>query len=1142
MLLTPCDSRDRNSRLEEAVVAYFEALESGQAPDRSQWVARYPELAGDLAEFFANQDQVDSWTAPLREVARAASTEGRDPDRTQGDTPGGPAVIATGVVGDYELREEIARGGMGVVYKAWQISAQRTVALKMILAGPYASPADLQRFRAEAEAAAQLDHPNIVPLYEVGEDNGRPYFSMKLVEGGSLAQAVVRGPWSVVSKEQQQAAARLVATVARAVHHAHQRGIIHRDLKPANILLDPAGEPHVTDFGLAKRLTPRPAASDQPLTQSGAIVGTLTYMAPEQARGQKGVTTAADVYSLGVILYELLTGKPPFRADNPLETLHQVLEQEPAPPRMLQPHVERDLETICLKCLQKEPARRYASALALAEDLERFLAGEPIQARPTTPWERVRKWTKRRPAAAALILVSTLAVAGLTAAGLLYQEQQARQETRERQRVEVLRTEAQDWLWKGQQARAAEQWQDAQLALARALTLTGSEPALAELQGQAERLLGEIDRQLEEQEARHQAQARYRTFFQKRDEALFHGTLFTDMGLPTQLQTTRAAAAEALALFGLASDTEAPLVLDGHFDSREKAEITAGCYELLLVLAEAVARHDPPRQVPQALRLLDRAVHLGPPTQAYHLRRARYLQQLGDTAGAAQARAQAESVPPASALDYFLLGDDRQRQGQSAAALSDFANALRLQPNHFWARYFLAVCYLRLQRPGDTRAARDCLTACLGQRPDFVWLYVLRGFAHGQLQEFAAGEEDFQKALELEPEADARYAIAVNRGVLYTRQGKLSEAVAELEHATRLKPHQFQAYANLAKAHQQAQQPDRAAEQLDLAIRLAEQLAEAGELDRPVLALLYQNRARLHVGRIANPSDPRTDWQSGLQAALRDFDQAIAVAPSADVHAERGHLLQRLQRGRDAVTAFEAALQLRPDFLEVHRWRAGALLSLNDYRAAARSLDQYVAKGGAPEPDVYHTRGLIRAKLEDYPGAIADYTQALALEPDAATHAHRGWTYLANDAPRLALSDFQEAIRLQPESGDAHTGRGYARARLGQYREAVADAETALRLGPPSPRLLWNAARVYAQAAGKVDTDTALWDRRAGELRHQYEQRAVRLLRQALAMTRAPEREAFWRDFIRADSVALRPIHRSPAFAQLAAEYARPMR
>ena len=320
--------------------------------------------------------------------------------------------------GDYELLEEIARGGMGVVYKARQVHLHRLVALKMILAGQLASPQDIQRFHTEAEAAANLDHPNIVPIHEVGQHQGQHYFSMKLIDGGSLAQHLPR------FHHHPHSAAQLLAKVARAVYYAHQRGILHRDLKPANVLLDAKGEPHVTDFGLAKRVE---AGSN--LTQSGAIVGTPSYMAPEQARAEKGLSTAVDVYSLGAILYELLTGQPPFRAGTPLDTILQVLEQEPVRPRSLQKTVDRDLETICLKCLDKDPGRRYESAALLADDVERWLHGEPIAARPVGRWARMAKWAKRRPALAALLLVSAGSLlALLILAGFLWQNAERRAE------------------------------------------------------------------------------------------------------------------------------------------------------------------------------------------------------------------------------------------------------------------------------------------------------------------------------------------------------------------------------------------------------------------------------------------------------------------------------------------------------------------------------------------------------------------------------------------------------------------------------------------------------------------------------------------------------------------------------------------
>jgi tetratricopeptide (TPR) repeat protein len=302
--------------------------------------------------------------------------------------------------GDYELLEEIARGGMGVVYRARQLSLNRLVAIKMILAGKLATPAAVQRFHMEAESAARLDHPNIVPIYEIGEYDGQHYFSMKLIQGGTLADASLKS--RIQSTNSIREAARLVSTIARAVHYAHQRGVLHRDLKPTNILLDTAGEPHVTDFGLAKL-----AEDESGLTMSAAILGTPAYMSPEQAAGRaKGFTTAADVYSLGAILYELITGGPPFIATSTVETLRQVCDHEAARPHTRNSAVDRNLETICLKCLNKDPERRYGSAEMLADDLDRWRNGEPISARPIKTAEQLWSWCRRKPAFAAAVLLS----------------------------------------------------------------------------------------------------------------------------------------------------------------------------------------------------------------------------------------------------------------------------------------------------------------------------------------------------------------------------------------------------------------------------------------------------------------------------------------------------------------------------------------------------------------------------------------------------------------------------------------------------------------------------------------------------------------------------------------------------------------
>ena len=328
-----------------------------------------------------------------------------------------PEADEANLVGDYQLLGEISRGGMGVVFRARQRNLKRLVAVKMIRGGHLAGAGEIQRFRMEAEAAANLDHPNIVPIYEIGEHMGQPFFSMKLIEGQSLAEQIASGQWNLgagAPPERQHAVARLMAKVARAVQHAHERGVLHRDLKPSNILLDEHSEPHLTDFGLAKLVE-----RDYGQTLSQAVLGTPSYMSPEQAAGKsKSITTAADIYSLGAILYEVLAGQPPFRGESTQEILQQVQERDPAGPRLLNPGVASDLETICLKCLEKEPRRRYSTAEALAQDLERWLEGKPITARPVGSLERARKWLRRNPTparvTAAVGLCLVLGSAGFT--------------------------------------------------------------------------------------------------------------------------------------------------------------------------------------------------------------------------------------------------------------------------------------------------------------------------------------------------------------------------------------------------------------------------------------------------------------------------------------------------------------------------------------------------------------------------------------------------------------------------------------------------------------------------------------------------------------------------------------------------------
>jgi eukaryotic-like serine/threonine-protein kinase len=401
----------REQKLHAVLAAYYEATERGDDPDRRILFDRHPNLAVELADFFAVQDEIHHMAVPLRAVVSDGRT-GRDQSELN---PIEHLFMASAVAssgpeeslrfGDYELQGVIARGGMGVVFRARQRSLNRLVAVKVIRDGARASADDARRFRNEAEAVAHLDHPHIVPIHEVGEERGCSFFSMKIVEGGNLAERLEE------YYGDPRAAAALVSTVARAVQHAHERGILHRDLKPSNILIDERGQPLVADFGLARRVE-----ADSTLTQTGAVLGTPSYMAPEQATGRSAtVTTATDIHGLGAILYAILTGRPPFRGETPLETLQQVKEKTPEPPSAIRRSIDRDLETICLKCLEKDPQSRYESAIAVAEDLERWLDGRTIVARPAGRAERAWRWCRRNSrvtalAAAAIILMATSAV------------------------------------------------------------------------------------------------------------------------------------------------------------------------------------------------------------------------------------------------------------------------------------------------------------------------------------------------------------------------------------------------------------------------------------------------------------------------------------------------------------------------------------------------------------------------------------------------------------------------------------------------------------------------------------------------------------------------------------------------------------
>jgi eukaryotic-like serine/threonine-protein kinase len=366
---------NRDEQLARLLVYMTDELRARRVVDVDALGRQYPDLSGELRELWAAVQVAEGVAVGLSQALAGGPCQAELGDAA-------PAAELPRAFGDFELLEELGRGGMGIVYKARQFSLGRLVAVKMILRGPLASPGDVARFRSEAAAAARLEHSHIVPVYEIGQHDGQPYFVMKYIEGTTLGRRLADGP--LPARE----AAELLLPVCEGVQFAHEHGILHRDLKPSNILIDCQGRPHVSDFGLAKQVS-----ADGDLTRSGAILGTPSYMAPEQAAGNRGqLGPASDVYSLGTILYQMLTGRPPFQAASPVDTVLLVLEQDPLPPRLLNPKADRDLEMIALRCLQKPPLLRYPSARALADDLAAYLHDEPVSARSGRFTQVVARW------------------------------------------------------------------------------------------------------------------------------------------------------------------------------------------------------------------------------------------------------------------------------------------------------------------------------------------------------------------------------------------------------------------------------------------------------------------------------------------------------------------------------------------------------------------------------------------------------------------------------------------------------------------------------------------------------------------------------------------------------------------------------
>jgi tetratricopeptide (TPR) repeat protein len=999
-----------------------EILESDRTPEE---VCRAcPELLTQVRHRLGRVRALEAEVEALFPTPGRASTPGDPPDGRPPQLPG------------YDMQSILGRGGMGVVYKARHVRLNRLVALKMLIAGAYAGPPERARFQREAEAVASLHHANIVAIYDVGEHEGCPYFTMELLEGGSLAQALTGIP-----QPARQAAALLV-TLAEAVQAAHRAGMVHRDLKPANILLTSEGTPKVADFGLA-----RPFEGEPALTLSGARIGTPSYMAPEQMIGKAGtIGPAADIYALGAVLYEMLTGRPPFRGETAAETERQVIHDEPVSPARLNTKVPRDLATICLKCLSKESQRRYASAAALADDLRRFGEGQPIQARPVGWGERSWRWCRRNPMVAAL-LVTALALVGLASGGLVWLVQQ-----RAELRNEVITTVAQ-----AVSLRQRSHFHEARQLLEQARQrVERSGPD--DLRRQVDQARADMDLAQRLDDARTRAASLVDGIFDPAGAEPLYSSAFAEAGLGRDGDKIEAVAAAVRAsplraeivaalddwasmtpnlrrrewLLAVARSADPDGVRDRLRQPelwQDAARLQHTAWELRAAevspqLASALSRVSR-KSGGEALALLT-ATHNRFPEDfwvtfelAWTLNRVRRWDE-----GLGYFRA-ALALRPDSGAAYNGLGEHLRSMGRVDEAIDPLEQALRLDPRNMLAHYNLG---LALHSKGRLDGAIDHFRQALSIAPNAAALHNNLGMAlegRGRLDEAI---EHLRQSVSINSES--AYS-QLNLGVALYKKGRVDEAFRHLQQAVNLDPNYAHAHANLAALLRARGRVAEAIDHLQQAVRI--------ESEKPT-----EIRRRLVLYRYEAAC---ADIQS---AAGRGFEDARRGEPT------------RVDKRRQALDWLRANLELTTKLRndgEVLEWSLAtwlsdpALAGIRDPAALAKLPDAErelwrhlwtdVAASVAADP---LEQGRERAARRQWDRAVDDYARNLTRGP---TESGDFWFEYA--ALSLLLGDRSAYTRtcahLIERCGKAGGPRSYHVARACTLApDAVADASLPGRL------------------------------------------------------------------------------------------------
>jgi tetratricopeptide (TPR) repeat protein/tRNA A-37 threonylcarbamoyl transferase component Bud32 len=1099
-------------------------------------------------------------------------------------TPGEGAVPELPVrIGRFAVRELLGEGVFGRVYRAYDEQLQRDVAVKVAKDTTLNVPQHVERFLREARAAAQLRHPHIVPLFDAGKEGANYYIAYAFIAGKTLGAALKDGeviPWK--GSHPYYGRAQIIVALAEALAYAHEQGIVHRDLKPANVMLDHKGQPMLMDFGLAARLK-----EAEKLTHEGVVLGTPLYMAPEQAGGQmNAVGPASDQYSLGVMFYEMLCGEPPFKGDVQA-VMRQHVDTEPPRPRRRDPKIPLDLETICLKALNKKAGERYRGCGELAADLRRFLADEPIQARRAGPGERLVKWARHKPFQAAFTAAGLLLVALLLF--IVWREAQDYRRKYEREIESAkYRKDSENEYVEARLMMGDRKWVDAQRLLAGIKSGLEAQPDVQaeDLQARVKQSLVIVEKHIQEDVDRKQArEQRLAPFQEPYHEAMFKQLPLTGLNLSEHRQETRTSARKALKFYGLDAPPDAPgrltdqLERDRQFLTAEEfARLTSDCYGLLVIWAEVEAADQQDKNEPKeearkrgrrALALLERAQRVGDltglRTQTYYVRKARYLALGGEEKDAPVLVDAAAPSRPTGALDWFLKGlesyhqADQTEEANQPEQFRDASDALyqavKFPGDQYSAHYLQGLCQLRL---GRWRDARTELTVCMNLRPDFPRPLVVSGFAASeQGSRFASqGELLLSKAL---------------------RQGTLLKDFGEIWNAWRESTSDYgQALADLDQALAHPLLDDQAlyvglVNRGVVFIRQGEWAKAIADLEQAInvneaafqgyanLAQAYRGAGR-HQDALAAitraiecaPDRPelyvvRAKIQlnrKDVAAARADFEQAIAHEKDsksrrrAETLVELGRLLLEQKQYEAALARFDLALKGRPDLLLTERFKAEALLELQRKEEAAAALDRYLAATHEPAAEVLQARGLLHAGKGQLAAAIDLYSAALRLnKKDTKTRGHRAWTYFENGANRLALADFEVCLGEQPNSADYLTGRASVRVRLGQLPEALDDAEAAEKQGPLADRLCYHLSCVYAQAAAQKELEARSGRNLAAERAFaHYEEKSLKHLNGAMEEQPEKDRARFWRERVEKDP-ALAPIRGGRLYLQLARKY-----